>query len=111
MRMTVPAYRAGTGPQPDPSRDAAREAVDDLFRMHAFGLVRFALMLAISTWDNGYPTDLIPVGGLPLVWNVNSFLPYEKGDFTAYLLNPATRTRTTLRLHGIPLAQYLKLAW
>lgn len=45
MRMTVPAYRAGTGPQPEPSRDAAREAVDDLFRMHAFGLVRFALML------------------------------------------------------------------
>lgn len=45
MDMTVPAYRAGTGPQPDPSRQAARAAVDNLFRVHAIGLVRFALML------------------------------------------------------------------
>ncbi len=35
MDMTVPAYRAGTGPQPDPARHAARAAVDDLFRLHA----------------------------------------------------------------------------
>jgi DNA-directed RNA polymerase specialized sigma24 family protein len=41
--MTVPAYRAGTGPQPDPL--AAGAVVDDLFRLHALGLVRFALML------------------------------------------------------------------
>jgi RNA polymerase sigma-70 factor (sigma-E family) len=43
MGMTVPAYRAGTGPQPDPFGHAA--AVDDLFRRHAVGLVRFAVML------------------------------------------------------------------
>src|SRR5580704_14593562 len=43
--MTVPAYRAGTGSQPDPFRHAARAAVDDLFRRHAIGLVRFALVL------------------------------------------------------------------
>ena len=43
--MTVPAYRAGTGPQPDPLPAAARAAVDDLFRLHAVDLVRFALML------------------------------------------------------------------
>ena len=43
--MTVPVYRAGTGPQPDPSPNAARTAVDDLFRLHAIGLVRFALVL------------------------------------------------------------------
>jgi len=30
---------------------------------------------------------------------------------TAYLINPATRTRTTLRLRGIPGAQYVTLAW
>jgi len=42
MGMTVPAYRAGTGPQPDPTASAV---VDDLFRLHALGLVRFALML------------------------------------------------------------------
>jgi hypothetical protein len=66
---------------------------------------------AISTWDNGYPTQLIPVGGLPLVWNPGSFEPYGKSDYTAYLLNPATRKRTNLQLHGIPRAQYLALAW
>ena len=38
-------YRAGAGSQPDPPRQAARAAVDDLFRVHAIGLVRFALML------------------------------------------------------------------
>ena len=43
--MTVPAYRAGTGPQPDPLPATARAAVDDLFRLHAVDLVRFALML------------------------------------------------------------------
>jgi RNA polymerase sigma-70 factor (sigma-E family) len=45
MDMTVPAHRAGTGLQPDLFPHAAREAVDDLFRVHAVGLVRFALML------------------------------------------------------------------
>ena len=34
MDMTVPVYRAGTGPQPDPYRHAARVAVDDLFLVH-----------------------------------------------------------------------------
>jgi hypothetical protein len=43
--MTVPAYRAGTGPQPDPLAATARASVDDLFRLHAVDLVRFALML------------------------------------------------------------------
>ena len=45
MGMTVPAYRAGPAPQPDPGGHDPREAVDDLFRQHADGLVRFALML------------------------------------------------------------------
>jgi hypothetical protein len=80
-------------------------------RVTSYSTADGASLGTISTWDNGYLTDLIPVGGLPLVWNVISFLPYNKGDFTAYLLNPAARTRTTVRLHGIPLAQNLKLAW
>ena len=65
----------------------------------------------IATWDSGYPTTLVPVGGLPLVWSPGSFMPYGKSDPIAYLINPATRTRTTLRLHGIPRAQYLTFAW
>ena len=43
--MTVPAYRASPAPQPAPGGHDPREAVDDLFRRHALGLVRFALML------------------------------------------------------------------
>jgi hypothetical protein len=57
----------------------------------------------ISAWDNGYPEILSPVGGMLLSWDQNSS--------TAYLINPATRTRTTLRLRGIPRAQYVTLAW
>ena len=45
MDMTVPVYRAGTGPPPGPTPNAAKAAVDDLFRLHAIGLVRFALVL------------------------------------------------------------------
>ncbi len=65
----------------------------------------------ISTWDSGYPTMLTPVGGMPLIWDRGSFGPSGKSDPTAYLINPATRTRTTLRLRGLHRAQYLTLAW
>lgn len=57
----------------------------------------------IATWAGGYPAMLSPVGGLLLSWDPDSS--------TAYLINPATRTRTTLRLRGLPHAQYLTLAW
>jgi hypothetical protein len=66
----------------------------------------------IASWDSAYPTTLTPVAGLPLVWDPGSFEPYsKKPDPTAYLLDPGARTSTTLRLHGIPRAQYLTLAW
>jgi hypothetical protein len=57
----------------------------------------------ISTWEGGYPEQLSPVGGMLLSWDPDSS--------TAYLINPATRTRTTLRLRGLPRVQYLTLAW
>jgi len=66
----------------------------------------------IATWDSGYPTTLTPVAGLPLIWSPGTFEPYSKTpDPTAYLLNPGPRTQATLRLHGIPRAQYLTFAW
>lgn len=68
----------------------------------AYGTAHEASPGTISTWDGGYPAMLTPVGGMLLVWDQNS--P------TAYLINPATRT-TTLRLRGIPRAQYVTLAW
>jgi len=68
MDMTVPAYRAGTGPQPDPFPQAARAAVDDLFRLHAIGLVRFALMLV---GDQATAEDLVQEAflGLYRAWD------------------------------------------
>ena len=50
-------------------------------------------------------------GGRLLIWDRGSFGPGGKSDPAAYLINPATRAKTTLRLHGIPRAQYLTLAW
>lgn len=67
--------------------------------------------VTLATWDSGAPTDLTPVDGSPLIWDAGSFIPYAKSDFTAYLLNPADRTRTTLRLRGIPRALHLWFAW
>lgn len=67
--------------------------------------------VTLSTWDSGAPTNLTPVGGSPLIWDRGSFIPYGKSDFTAYLIDPAARTRTTLRLRGIPRALDLWFAW
>ena len=70
----------------------------------------------ITTWDSGYydgylEAILTPVGGMLLAWNLYSS--------TAYLINPGTRARTTLPLHGIPRVpftmgvhvQNVSLAW
>jgi hypothetical protein len=53
----------------------------------------------VTTFDGGFYESLgellTPVGGgMLLAWNL-----YVS---TAYLINPATRTRTTLQLHGVP---------
>jgi hypothetical protein len=56
----------------------------------------------ITTWDGGYYDGLgeilTPDGGMLLAWN--------PALSTAYLINPATRTRTTLPLRGIPRVQF-----
>jgi hypothetical protein len=69
----------------------------------AYSTADGALLGTISTWEGGYPEQLSPVGGMLLSWDPDSS--------TAYLINPATRTRTTLRLRGLPRVQYLTLAW
>jgi hypothetical protein len=80
-------------------------------RVTAYSTTGLASPRALSAWDNGRLTDLKPVGGTLLIWDRGSFFPGGKSDPTAYLINPATRTRTLLRLRGIPRAQYLTLAW
>jgi hypothetical protein len=46
---------------------------------------------------------LAPVGGMLLSWDPRSS--------AAFLINPATRAKTTLRLPRIPHATYSTLAW
>jgi hypothetical protein len=80
-------------------------------RVTAYSTAGKASPRTIATWDSGRLTALTPAGGRLLIWDLGSFEPGGKSDPTAYLVNPATRTKTTLRLHGIPRAQYLTLAW
>lgn len=70
----------------------------------AYSTAHGARLGAISTWE-GDSQQLSPVGGMLLIWAMDTS--------TAQMINPATRTRTTLRLPGFPLArgQYLRLAW
>jgi hypothetical protein len=79
-------------------------------RVTAYSTADGASLGEISNWDDGYWTELIPVGGLLLFWDPAA-PDKENSDDTAYLLNPATRTRTILQLRGIPRAQFLDLAW
>ena len=80
-------------------------------RVTAYSTAGKASPRTIATWDSGRLTALTPAGRRLLIWDLGSFEPGGKSDPTAYLVNPATRTKTTLRLHGIPRAQYLTLAW
>jgi hypothetical protein len=53
----------------------------------------------VTTFDGGFYEGLGEIltpagGGMLLAWNLHVS--------TAYLINPATRTRTTLQLHGVP---------
>jgi hypothetical protein len=56
----------------------------------------------ITSWDGGYYEGLreilTPVGDTLLAWSLYSS--------TAYLINPATGTRTTLLLRGVPHVQF-----
>lgn len=65
----------------------------------------------IARWDGGLPDSLLPVSGRMLVWALGTFEPYGKPDYVAYLINPAARTPATVRMHGVPYAQWLALAW
>jgi hypothetical protein len=80
-------------------------------RVTAYGTAGQASPRTIATWDSGRLTALMPAGPRLLIWDLGSFEPGGKSDPIAYLVNPAARTKTTLRLHGIPRAQYLTLAW
>jgi hypothetical protein len=60
----------------------------------------------VTTFGDGFyeglGETLMPAGGgMLLAWNLHVS--------TAYLINPATRTRTTLQLHGVPSLRFTVL--
>jgi hypothetical protein len=71
----------------------------------------------IATWhSNDIGAVLTPVSGRLLIWDPGSFesqpgAPGGGPSVPAYLINPATQTRTIVHLRGLPLAQDLMLAW
>ena len=68
--------------------------------------------VTIATWTGGEPA-LLPVGGMLFVWMyaMPSSASTPSPASTAYLINPATRTKTAVRLPGLASGQYSWLAW
>jgi hypothetical protein len=68
--------------------------------------------VTIATWTGGEP-NLLPIGDLLFAWmyGLPSSASAPSPASTAYLINPATRTKTAVRLPGLPSGQYGTLAW
>jgi hypothetical protein len=68
--------------------------------------------VTIATWTGGEPA-LLPVGGMLFAWmyDMPSSASAPSPASTAYLINPATRTKTAVRLPEPPSGQYMWLAW
>jgi hypothetical protein len=68
--------------------------------------------VTIATWAGGQPT-LLPLGGLLFAWmsGIPTSASAPSPASTAYLINPATRTKTAVRLPGLPSGQYSWFAW
>ena len=78
----------------------------------AYSASRQGSPVTIATWTGGEPT-LLPVGGMLFAWmyDIPSSASAPSPASTAYLINPATRTKTAVRLPGLPSGQYSSLAW
>jgi hypothetical protein len=78
----------------------------------AYSASRPGAPVTIATWTGGEPT-LLPLGDLLFAWmyGLPSSASAPSPASTAYLINPATRTKTAVRLPGLPSGQYGSLAW
>ena len=78
----------------------------------AYSASRQGPPVTIATWTGGEPR-LLPIGGKLFAWMY--YIPRSpsapSAASTAYLINPATRTKTAVRLPGLPSGQYAGLAW
>ena len=78
----------------------------------AYSASRQGAPVTIATWTGGEPA-LLPVGGMLFAWmyDMPSSASAPSPASTAYLINPATRTKTAVRLPEPPSGQYMWLAW
>ena len=78
----------------------------------AYSASRHGAPVTIATWTGGEPA-LLPIGGMLFAWMyaIPSSASAPSPASTAYLINPATRTKTAVRLPGLPSGQYSWLAW
>ena len=78
----------------------------------AYSASRQGAPVTIATWTGREPA-LLPIGGMLFAWmyDMPSSASAASPASTAYLINPATRTKTAVRLPGLPSGQYSWLAW
>ena len=78
----------------------------------AYSASRQGAPVTIATWTGREPA-LLPIGGMLFAWmyEMPSSTSAPSPASTAYLINPATRTKTAVRLPGLPSGQYSWLAW
>ena len=78
----------------------------------AYSASRQGAPVTIATWTGREPA-LLPIGGMLFAWmyDMPSSASAPSPASTAYLINPATRTKTAVRLPGLPSGQYSWLAW
>jgi hypothetical protein len=78
----------------------------------AYSASRQGPPVTIATWTGGAPA-LLPIGNRLFAWMY--YIPRSASApspaSTAYLINPATRTKTAVRLPGLPSGHYASLAW
>jgi hypothetical protein len=78
----------------------------------AYNASRKGAPVTIATWTGGEPS-VLPIGDLLFAWmyGLPSSFSAPSPASTAYLINPATRTKTAVRLPGLASGQYGLLAW
>jgi hypothetical protein len=92
--------------------------IDDLGRgklpttLTAYRASRPDAPVTIATWTGRTPV-LQPIGSRLFAWMYDTprSASAPSPASTAYLINPATRTKTAVRLPGLPSGQYGSLAW
>jgi len=112
-------YMFSVAISPDGSRVyVVTRPIDDLgggklpTTLTAYRASRQGAPVTIATWTGGEPA-LLPIGNRLFAWtyDIPRSASAPSAVSTAYLINPATRTKMAVRLPGLPSGHYASLAW